>query len=240
MLIRQCDVLQLVWPNHVSLLSEEAPLGGWIPIWSRVAKRFLNGLTTKGNTLTGNHRFSHEIWDFPVIFHLNQSIDFRFFSQFFLVVFLRWRVVSILRKQWSQHVVRIRSKSWRFSICRDCLNKHKQKSFHKTYLCMCKKVTWEILRVQRNIGWNRVEFFLVQRLQFGRKRIEWTAARRRPSKTFASWRCPTDAPIDAATFEVTSEAEVANPKFLHSSQICLFLMFSLDRIHKTWPLRRMS
>ena len=24
---------------------------------------------------TGNHRFSHEIWDFPVIFPLNQSID---------------------------------------------------------------------------------------------------------------------------------------------------------------------
>ena len=24
---------------------------------------------------TGNHRFSHEIWGFPVIFALNQSID---------------------------------------------------------------------------------------------------------------------------------------------------------------------
>ena len=24
---------------------------------------------------TGNHRFSHEIWDFPVIFPLNQSIE---------------------------------------------------------------------------------------------------------------------------------------------------------------------
>ena len=33
----------------------------------------LNGLTTKGKS-TGNHRFSHEIWDFPVIFPLNQSI----------------------------------------------------------------------------------------------------------------------------------------------------------------------
>ena len=38
--------------------------GGWI-----------NGLTKKGKS-TGNHRFSHEIWDFPVIFPLNQSIDF--------------------------------------------------------------------------------------------------------------------------------------------------------------------
>ena len=25
--------------------------------------------------LQGNHRFSHEAWDFPVIFHLNQSIE---------------------------------------------------------------------------------------------------------------------------------------------------------------------
>ena len=25
---------------------------------------------------TGNHRFSHEIWEFPVIFPLNQSIEF--------------------------------------------------------------------------------------------------------------------------------------------------------------------
>ena len=29
----------------------------------------------KGKILTGNHRFSHEIWDFPVNFPLNQWID---------------------------------------------------------------------------------------------------------------------------------------------------------------------
>ena len=34
----------------------------------------INGLTKKGKA-TGNHRFSHEIWDFPVILPLKQSID---------------------------------------------------------------------------------------------------------------------------------------------------------------------
>ena len=29
----------------------------------------------KGNISTGNHRFSHEIWDFRVIFPFNQSIE---------------------------------------------------------------------------------------------------------------------------------------------------------------------
>ena len=33
-----------------------------------------NGLTTKGKS-TGNHRFSYEIWDVPVIFPLSQSIE---------------------------------------------------------------------------------------------------------------------------------------------------------------------
>ena len=34
----------------------------------------INGLTTKGKS-TGNHRFSHEIWDCPIMFPLDQSID---------------------------------------------------------------------------------------------------------------------------------------------------------------------
>ena len=34
----------------------------------------INGLV-EGKILIGNHRFSHEIWDFPLIFPLNQPID---------------------------------------------------------------------------------------------------------------------------------------------------------------------
>ena len=34
----------------------------------------INGLV-EGKILTGNHRFFHEIWDVPVIFPLNQSVD---------------------------------------------------------------------------------------------------------------------------------------------------------------------
>ena len=32
----------------------------------------------KGKILTGNHRYSHEIGDFPVIFPLNQSIEWTY------------------------------------------------------------------------------------------------------------------------------------------------------------------
>ena len=39
-------------------------------------------------------------------------------------------------------------------------------------------------------------------------------------------RCP----ADAGTFEVTAEAEVANPKFLHSSQICGFLWIEFMKL----------
>ena len=38
--------------------------------FGKAAKDEINGLTTKGK-FTGNHGFSHEIWDFPVIFPLN-------------------------------------------------------------------------------------------------------------------------------------------------------------------------
>ena len=34
-----------------------------------------NGLTKKGKSKTGNHGLSHEIWDFPVICPLTQSIE---------------------------------------------------------------------------------------------------------------------------------------------------------------------
>ena len=37
---------------------------------------YFNGLTKKGKILTGNHRFSNGIWDFPVIFPFNQSIEY--------------------------------------------------------------------------------------------------------------------------------------------------------------------
>ena len=34
----------------------------------------MNGLV-EGKILTGNHRFSHEIWEFPVDFPLSQPIE---------------------------------------------------------------------------------------------------------------------------------------------------------------------
>ena len=48
-------------------------------VWVIDRKNFKENLNQwvdkKGKILTGNHRFSHEIWDVPVIFPLNQSID---------------------------------------------------------------------------------------------------------------------------------------------------------------------
>ena len=51
-----------------------------------------NGLTKKGKSI-GNHRFSHEIWYFPVIFPLNQSIE----SFVGVGGFVRWILVGMGR-----------------------------------------------------------------------------------------------------------------------------------------------
>ena len=39
---------------------------------------------------TGNHRFSHEIWEFPVIFPLNQPIEYNIRSK-------NWHVPLIIK-----------------------------------------------------------------------------------------------------------------------------------------------
>jgi hypothetical protein len=42
--------------------------------WGRVGQTLDSMDWFKGKS-TGNHTFSHEIWGFPVIYSLNQSID---------------------------------------------------------------------------------------------------------------------------------------------------------------------
>ena len=51
----------------------------------------------KGKILTGNHRLSHQMWDFPVIFPLNQSIDSMILKMNQL---LNWEAVEQLLGLW--------------------------------------------------------------------------------------------------------------------------------------------
>ena len=95
---------------------------------------------------TGSHRFSHEIWGFPVIFPLNQSIesyndfvlmsqDFPYSSRIFIVISDDPSIFSLAisgtDKNWS----------YRFHICLAyvsglCLREHPHKIWPNIWVCL--------------------------------------------------------------------------------------------------------
>ena len=94
---------------------EDLALG--YPLEMRVSMGWLKGKST------GNHRFSHEIWEFPVIYPLNQSIvDFNWKNTNLFIVYLPAMMkpeacpVQKNRAQW-----RKRSSSSSSFLCSSCL-----------------------------------------------------------------------------------------------------------------------
>ena len=59
---RRCSMTRVIQGQlpEVGQFNLEIRLEPWLGLWLWVDK--------KGKILTGNHRFSHDLWDFPVIF----------------------------------------------------------------------------------------------------------------------------------------------------------------------------
>ena len=68
-------VLSRGWGNvgEWSITNDDHP----IPPFPTKHQQIISYGMVHGKKLTGNHRFSHDIWKFPVFFPLNQSIDHR-------------------------------------------------------------------------------------------------------------------------------------------------------------------